>query len=453
MEPCLVFDLDIVEENIIRFINKAKSIFQDKNIYVFYAIKANNNLEVLNCILKDEIGGEVLSESELGLISSDIPIQVNGHYKSTELLEEVINRKKCIINIEDISELYRIKAIYEKRKMNCNINIGIRIKNFKSSRIGFNRNQIIDLVKFINENNWIVLKALHFHAGWNNKNDDDIKEILNNMKKLNDFFIQHEIFMDTWNFGGSFAEHRSYPRQLVYRMKLLQREIPVNITNICFEPGRYLVGDAGYMQSYVVEKRGKQHIINTSTYAYKLSGATPDIRLNRHENHIVEILDLNTEKEESICISGIWPSENDFINVINRDVNIKIGDSITFYNMGAYIDGLYSGLTCEKLLAYNFIGKLTSLFKYITIEERIFFLKYWDRKSKFLQIPQLNKDKERILHILKYLFLEGEEYTENEVNKKLGLYYKDFCFLRREMVNRTILERILKHTMLYQRIK
>lgn len=452
MKAKLVFDLDILENNIVRFLSTAQSVFKNKTIRVFYAIKANNQKEIIECMEKRGIGAEILSKSELDLVSDSIPLQVNGHYKSNELLEASLIREDCTINIEDISELKRIKKLFDKNGWTQKVRIGIRLKNKEDSRIGIQAKQIAEIIEYAKVNQWMELHSLHFHMGWNNKNMSEIENVVGKMNDINYLLLDYGVAVPAWNFGGSFAEHSSNPKQLSERMRFLQKEIPQNVNSIYFEPGRYFVGDAGYMEAHILEKRGEQYIIDTSTYGYKLSGATPNILMYDKLNRKMEKMKISKNVKNSICISGIWPSENDFLLIEKSENEVCEGNKIIFHNLGGYLDGSFSTLTHEGLLAYDFIGKLNVLFDEISLRERKLFLKYWNFTQKSLQLPKSNKDLLDILHILKTLFQMNKVYKEEIINSRLKEYHLDFCRLRRELVNEGIFKR-LDGELLYERKK
>lgn len=446
--PKLIFDTDQLLQNMVRFKKISQSVLKNKKINLFYAVKANNSKEILDIIFENGIGAEVLSSAEMELIPDNISIQVNGHLKSNELLLKACERENCTINLESLCE---IKKILDK-KTNKIINLGIRLKADPSHRIGFSDADLPELIQIIQSNRNVRLTNLHVHAGWNLIDNITYDRILQKMLKTHNRLKKQGIIIDSWNLGGSFSEHISYPEQLKERMKIISRCIPQEVTNVCFEPGRYLVGDAGKLIATVEEQRGQEIIINTSTYGYMLTAGTPRIEHVDSQSLNTELLDVSP-LEEGLCISGIWPSENDHIFLSLPQIPINVGDKIIFHNMGAYIDGTFSTLFHEKILSYEFHGNLYLLSKDLPDSEKKILYKYY--KKGHLNIPQNSSEKIVILSAVALQFEMGRQYTENDVNTILLKFYEDYCFVRRELIVNSFFERYYKNNgeLVYERKK
>lgn len=446
--PELILDTDQMIQNILRFKKITKSILKDKKVNLFYAVKANNSKEVLEIIFDNGLGAEVLSLMEMDIIPDNILIQVNGHLKSDELLMKACKRDNCTINLESICELNEILKI----KPNKIIDLGIRLKVNQEQRIGFLDSDIPELIRIVQSNPNMRLTNLHVHAGWNLIDNAAYESMLQKMLKVHNQLKSNGITICCWNLGGSFSEHISYPGQLRERLKIISHYIPEDVTTICFEPGRYLVGDAGKLIATVEEIRGKEVIINTSTYGYMLTAGTPRIEHVDAESLNTEILDFSTI-EKGICVSGIWPSENDYMYLSTPQMPINVGDKIIFYNMGAYIDGTFSTLFHEKILSYEFYGNLAILSKNLSDSEKNILCKYY--KKGTLNIPQNSKERVIVLSIIALQFKIGIQYSENDINKTLKKFHPDYCFVRRELIVNSFFERYYKGNgeMVYERKK
>lgn len=444
MESRLTFDRNILVKNIFRFKKMTKTILSGKEINIFYAVKANNCSEVLDVVFACGVGAEILSNLELQSIPEYVPIQVNGHQKSRELLIESCKRECCTINIESISELKQIAKI-EKQKI---INIAVRIKISENARIGMPEQEIYELVKCIKNFPNINLVGLHFHAGWNLNCDEEYEAIIKRMLSIHEQIVKNGIQITSWNMGGSFTEPSSAPGQLRERLLIIKKYLPKEVTNVCFEPGRYFVGDAGKLYAEVKEKRGNEVIINCSTYGHRLSGATPSIGFISSISGTERNMELS-EKNKGMRISGIWPSENDCVEVIADGYCISEGDTVVFNNMGAYLEGTYSTLWHEAIKGYDFVGELHELVGNLENEEKYVICKYYQQGE--LILPQNKSERQVILGALKSIFSAERWYTEQEVNTILAKYNQDFCLLRREMVINALLERVMDGKMKYHR--
>lgn len=431
MEPLLEIDLDKVFFNCSQLKKITKSILRDKEIKLYYAIKANYKEIVRELILNEGYGAEVLSEYELDLIKSNVPIVANGHVKSDKFLEKILERESTQLVIESIDEIENICKIYKKKKLKKNINIGVRIP-FKGSRIGFDINKLYLLKDIKEKNEFLNIDMLHFHMGWNNNDNNSYKEQLELINNIHNMLQEYGIKITKWDIGGSYCEYSVDKGQLPSRMKILKSIIPDDVQEVYLEPGRFLIGDAGTLYSNVINTEGNECTVNSATYGYLLSGATPSIY---HMNKYGDIIKLNIEKKSEYIICGIWPSDNDCIPIKKENINIK--DKILFRNMGAYLDGNMNNISFDFGFNYKITQKIYPLFRVANEEERVILFKFWDfNNSKFKKIPKSKDMLISIINLIVKSIVEIKVYTEIELNKLLSKYFDDFATIRREMVEK-----------------
>ena len=437
MNPLLKIDLDRVFFNCRELKRITKSILKDKDINLYYAIKANYNKMVRNLILDEGYGAEILSEYELDLIKPDIPVLINGHVKSDIFLEKALNRSNVQIIVESINEIENICKIYESKKLNKSIDIGIRIP-FIRSRIGFNINEINILNEINDKYKFLNIDMLHFHAGWNNTDNSIYEEQLKLIFDIHNLLKNNGIKITKWNIGGSYCEYSSDKSQLHTRIKLLKSIIPNEVGKVYLEPGRFLVGDAGTLYSAVVNINDSECTINSATYGYLLSGATPSIYYVDRENNSMKI-DIEENSKFKLC--GIWPSDNDCIHM--KEININMGDTIVFRNMGAYLDDSMKNISFDFNFDYKVIKKVYPLFKIASDEEKVVLLKFWDFNNRiFKKIPKSQGMLMSIISLILRIVITEKKYTEIELNKLLSDYFEDFATIRREMVEKKLLYKV-----------
>jgi diaminopimelate decarboxylase len=452
MMPMLRFDLDRLILNCDKLKKLTSTNFHGMKVKIYYAVKANPDEQVLSTVFSEGIGAEVLSLHELMMIPEHVEVVVNGHCKSQGLIEASIQRENCILNIESLRELEIIQSFLKNNSIS-RITIGLRITISDNARIGFSMEDLLKLSQLLRNEPKINLSTLHFHAGWNVKDDEKIHFILNRMRQVNDFLKNEGIKISCWNYGGSFAEASSCPEQLQRRLQLYAEALPNDISEVRFEPGRYLVGDCGKLEAQVIEIRENQVILNAATYGYLLSGATPKVKfISAKTLSEIELLLLNEDLEEGVAISGIWPSENDCLRVIHNGFQINVGDTVVFENMGAYLAGTFSTLSDENL-SYDYESNFLSLWSQSDIAERSFLLKFWCFNKKELKtLPKKLTELRKMLGLIAKVFEFDRSYSEREVNLILLNYNKDFCTLRRELVEQKYFARNKGAQVFYERV-
>jgi diaminopimelate decarboxylase len=431
--PRLKFSLELCKINCSKFKKIAESRFKNKAVNLYFALKTNDFKEVRDVIYSKGFGAEVITDEELNsAINSKVRIVVNGHFKSDNLLCRAIQNNVDMINVESIEELGRVQFLAETLS-SMDINVGIRMRIKENKIIGFPKAAIekIKIGQFKNLN----LRGLHFHAGWNVRDDNEIVMILKEMQEYLKLLGSISAKIDTVNLGGSFIEPTEDGSQLSRRMDLYDKAIPEYITNVHFEPGRYIVGNCGMLESTVFEERDNCSIINSCAYGHSLIGATKRVS-------IIPSKFRCKDYPQKIVISGHWPCEEDRIEIIKSEYIPRNGDKVIFNNMGAYCSEWRMQFDYNKGLDYDFETNLSLLLINIAPEDRNTILNRWDFfKDRFNNLPVKYEEQTTVLNALSELFKAKKEWTENEVNKILYNYHDDYCLLRRELVDRGYMKR------------
>lgn len=452
MNPVLKFDLDRLILNCNTFKRSTSNEFRNKTVKIFYAVKANADNQVTSTIFNEGIGAEVLALRELTSIPEHVDVVVNGHCKSKELIEASIKRRNCLLIIEGFRELELVKEFLE-RDTDIQARIGLRIAVSDGSRIGFQLEDLNEICEAMINEPRIALNTLHFHAGWNIKDVDVVRSILKRMKDVHEFLRSKGIHISCWNFGGSFAEPLSFPEQLQARLRIYRESLPDEILEVIFEPGRYLVGDCGRLEAEVVEVRKGQIILNAATYGYLLSGATPRMKYINANETIEQDLLLSEDTEDNTLISGVWPSENDYLKVTYQSRPFNPGDRIVFENMGAYLVSSFRSLSHEDLLSYRYEGTFLPLWKQANASQKVILLKFWNfNKKKFNSLPKRLNELRMMLDLIVSVFDVNKTYPEKELNSILLNYHNDFCTLRRDLVEQNLLNRSGGSQVFYERV-
>lgn len=423
--PRLVFSLKKLELNAARLKRTAQEVFRGREVEVFYSAKANYHPRVHATLFSSGVGAEVGRLLELKMIPQEVPVLVNGHFKSDEFLKEAIQRKVKRIFVESLEELKRIEKIASSQQVVARV--GIRIQVSLDKKVGATPSEVLRIAHY--QSSAIVIDAVHFHLGWKESNDEIAERTFASALAATDILIGCSHPVTTMNLGGSLTEASNAPSQAFKRFSLFASKLPSHIKKIELEPGRYFVGDCGLLYAQVQEVRGEMAIINTCAYAYRLTGATP----------AVDLLAVGSRKAlsgKTLKLSGHWASENDVFLFEQESRLPRAGDVIRFRNLGAYVDSWFDQLCLDYPLEFEFDHPLDQLFKILEENQKgagSILNRHWDFASDELHsLPTNTRDHLLMLEAIKqWLPLAPEGALESQ----LRLVFADYSTLRRALKN------------------
>jgi len=331
--PEFCIDLNRIRENAARFKTYSEQAFPDKNVKIFFAVKSHPSLTVLKILQQQGIGCEAMTRKELAWARSlSMPTIVSGYVKPQDVLMAALDSDYLVVETEQ--EIPRLLDLTRAAKHKPSI--AIRVKVTPDSKPGCSPEAIAEIAGRTE----LHIRGIHFHLGWNMKDDDFVEQSLCNMAAARDQLRKLGRPVRMMNFGGSFCEYSSDPEQLARRLAIYGKLVDDSIDEVHFEPGRYFVGDAGTLSCGIqyVDHQRKIVVVNTCAYGYRFTGATPSVRL----------AGVNTLQEPDIWnVHGFWPTNSDKLDRIGLVGQPHCGDTLLFENMGAYVLGLESQFALE----------------------------------------------------------------------------------------------------------
>ena len=303
--PFYYYDLDILLKTLERLIIEANS----KIFKVHYAVKANTNSKLLNCIRSYGLGIDAVSGNEIkkvieeGFDNEDIVFAGVG--KTDKEIEYAINSKISCFNCESIQEIQVINDISKKISVKSNISLrlnpNIELKTHKNITTGTKKNKfgididdVDDILTLLKSLDYINLIGIHFHLGsqiTNFKVFDELSKIANiTNKKIYDYGI----LLNHINVGGGLPidynnpEKNYIPNFSEYFNIYKKNIILLKNQKIFVELGRSLVGQCGnlisrvlftkksYDKNYVILDAGMTELIRPALYNsyHKISNLT-----------------------------------------------------------------------------------------------------------------------------------------------------------------------------------
>lgn len=339
--PVYVYNADQIEQQYLQL----RNVFDPQRVKIFYAAKALTNLSVLRFIKK--LGANVdcssINEVKLAIQAGFDPSRIlytsNGiHF--TEIEEALL--LGVFVNIDSLFNLQKLGEKYGDQypvgvRLRPNIMAGGNLKistGHDKSKFGIPVEQLDQLLEIINKYN-IRIQNLHIHTG------SDIKDAEIFVKGIEVLFDIIPNFPDlqSVDLGGGFkvAYKEGDP---VLNIEALAGQVlaafdaheTAKNLEIWFEPGKFLVSEAGYLV--------------TSVNLIKETAATTFVSVNSGFNHLIRPMFYDAYHRIQNITNPSGPEKTYSVvgNICETDTfawerplpEIKEGDLLVFYNAGAY---------------------------------------------------------------------------------------------------------------------
>jgi diaminopimelate decarboxylase len=341
--PLYVYHTERIKEQYERL----QTAFADCDSRFFYACKALTNINILKYI--KSIGCNVdcssINEVQLAMKAGFIP--ANILYTSSNIAFEEIEKAAELgvnINIDSLSNLRKFGKKFGASypvsvRLRPNIMAGGNLKistGHESSKFGIPLEQIEDILKITSETG-VWIRGLHIHTGSDIK---DVDVFLKGVQVLFDVSV-HFSSLEFLDLGGGFKVAYK-PDDEETDIELLGEKVTEavisfeNQTNrkwqIWFEPGKFLVSEAGY---FIAEVNVVKET-NAITFAGINTGLNHLIRpMFYGAYHSIANISNTTGPVKSYTVVGNICETDTFAT--DRSLNeVREGDYLLFLNAGAY---------------------------------------------------------------------------------------------------------------------
>lgn len=342
--PLYIYDASKIEFQYNRLKNSFAKV---ERLRINYACKALSNITILKLMKSFGANLDTVSvqEVQLGLHAGFLPEEIiftpNG--VSLEEIEQAVGYGNIQINIDNLSILEQFGAKYPHIPVcirlnphvmaggNANISVG-----HIDSKFGISIHQMPHILRIV-ENTKMHINGIHMHTG------SDILDIEVFLYAAEILFDSAKNFktLDFLDFGSGFkvpyhkgdieTDLEELGRKLSKRFNQFEKQYGRELT-LAFEPGKYLVSEAGnFLATVNVVKQ------TTSTvFASIDSGFNHLIRPMLYgSQHHIENISNSKGKERFYTVVGYICETDTFAN--NRRISeITEGDTLCFHNAGAY---------------------------------------------------------------------------------------------------------------------
>ena len=357
--PLYVIDQSIIEDRC----NELKRIMAKyfSRYRIMYASKALNTMAILKLVNNLGLGIDTVSGGELytALKTNINPnfIELHGNGKTLEELKMAITNNIYSIIVDNFAELELIAEIAKKEQKEVFVSIRLRPnidvhtnKKVKTAildcKFGFTFDEAIEVIKIIQKNKFIKLRGLHCHLG---SQIFDRKPYTLLIKTLMDFSLKIKqelgVIIEELNCGGGFGVKylesdpfinvEDFIREMSNTLTELCHKNNYPIPSITIEPGRFIIGNAGYTL-YTVN--ALKEIKGIRNYCMVDGGMFENIRPMLYEaKYHLDCASRMTSKHDTLyTIAGRCCETGD---LIAKDIllpKLEVGDLLVCYTTGAY---------------------------------------------------------------------------------------------------------------------
>jgi len=345
--PFFVTVLDRVKENCRAFTVPARDVFPDAPI--FYSVKTNTQPFVLKVIAIAGLGAQVVSPREFFMaVDAGFPadkIIVDGIFRD-ETSYDLVKDHDGLLFIESwTSNVSKLQQACER--FGRKARLGLRFKfPKKDNRLGFSladEDAMNALGAAIGSGDRVRPVMLACHPGSQVQDPHDHVVACKTLLDAHDYLEQRQgmpfpkpVLL---NLGGGFAEpEMATPARLAGTMHAIKDTMTANHSlkdfAVCFEPGRYIVGDASAIVSTMVET-----FRDDAGARWALLDVGMDV-LTRFANSHYRFFSMehpDAPHGTPISFQGRVPTEQDvFGKGVHFIKDAKAGEHVLLMNCGAY---------------------------------------------------------------------------------------------------------------------
>ena len=343
--PSYVYSKKIILDNYLNF----KKQFEDMNHLICFAVKSNPNIAILNLLVNNGAGFDIVSGGELQRVISakgdPKKVVFSGVGKSQEDIELAIKHDILTFNVESEAELYRIQNT--AKKLNKKASISIRVNpdvdpkthpyistGLKNNKFGIDEQNAISMYKIAKELDAIEIKGIDCHIGSQITELQPFEDSIKKLLALIDYLKSIDILIEHIDIGGGIGIQYSEetPPTFADYGKTVKNILKERDLKIIFEPGRALIGKAGILLTEV------EYIKNSSEKNFLIVNAAMNdlMRPSLYEafHEIINLSPSDSEKKNYDIVGPVCET-GDFLGK-DRLISAEENNILAVLDVGAY---------------------------------------------------------------------------------------------------------------------
>lgn len=355
--PLVVYDENKIDEQIRSYVNNFKSDVFDTE--VVYASKAFTCTAMLEKLEQEGASIDVVSGGELYVaIQANFPanrIYFHGNNKLDEEIEMALSYHVQTIVIDNMHEVERVVALADKLKQPVDVLIRINPKveahthefiatATPDSKFGISMDlvdEIKDMIAKIDASTYVTFKGFHSHIGSQILATEGFVAAID---KMVGFIKDINVDVSVLNIGGGFGvrytkEDQPVPtnvmcQTLIEALENALAQAQIQVDKVCMEPGRSIVGEAGYSLYTVGFTKQTQN----KTFAFIDGGMADNIRPALYDAKY-ECIIANKDQQPAVRTYEIAGKCCESGDILIHDAllpEVEANDILVMFTTGAY---------------------------------------------------------------------------------------------------------------------
>lgn len=316
---------------------------------ICYAVKANSNIAILQCLAKLGAGFDIVSGGELTrvMMAGGDPKKVvfSGVGKTPAELNDALDAGIRCFNVESASELKLLESIAAKKKMTAPVSIRVNpdvdaqthpyiSTGLKENKFGVDEATALELYHQAHASDHLKPVGIDCHIGSQLTDISPYLEAVDHLLGIIDQLGDMGITLEHIDIGGGLGIQYQHEPETgpVALIELLKARLAQRGLEVVVEPGRSIVGNAGVLLSEVVALKHGEHKNFAIVDAGMNDLIRPSLYLGWHA-----IIPVMQRDAETLTYDVVGPvcETGDFLGK-DRDLSIEEGDVVAVMSAGAY---------------------------------------------------------------------------------------------------------------------
>ncbi|AZS51346.1 diaminopimelate decarboxylase [Entomomonas moraniae] len=316
---------------------------------ICYAVKANSNIAILNILAELGAGFDIVSRGELERVlaagGKANKVVFSGVGKSFDDITRALEVGVYCFNVESVNELDRIQSIAEKMGKKAPISLRINpdvdakthpyiSTGLKENKFGIDIAQAERIYEYAATLQNLDIKGIDCHIGSQLTTLDPFLDALDRLLVLTDKLTQKGITIEHLDLGGGLGvcyNDEKPPVAQEYIQAVRERLVGRDLS-LLFEPGRYIVANAGILVTRVEYLKDTVH----KNFAIVDAAMNDLIRPALYEAWMnIQPVIQKQEQPKQYDIVGPICETGDFLGK-DRSLIINKGDLLAIFSAGAY---------------------------------------------------------------------------------------------------------------------
>ncbi|BCE02994.1 diaminopimelate decarboxylase [Marinicellulosiphila megalodicopiae] len=329
-----------------------KDAFSNLDALVCYAVKVNSNQAILTLLADEGAGADVVSIGEIKrALAANIPankIVFSGVAKTKEEMVFALQQNILCFNVESKPELDQLASVAFQLKITANISFRINPNvdanthkkistGKKGDKFGVDIDQAVSLYQYAQSLSFINIVGIDMHIGSQISDMNAFDLAIVKIKKLYEQLNLLNIKIQHIDFGGGLAvqyqrNDKTESDLLIEYARVINKHAIDLDCKIIFEPGRFIMGNAGVLVTKVIVKK-YQH---NKVFLIVDAGMNDLIRPTLYDAyHVISPANYSNEME-SVDVVGPVCETGDYLAQDRTMQKVEQGELIIIHSTGAY---------------------------------------------------------------------------------------------------------------------